>query len=96
MGTFQVTRVRTEWGWGSSQHEHIAGVELENRADWRFSRDYIISQLKSVNGDRYYTFGGGQRAEVYVRGCPLCSFGSYITTTPDSTTTNNLLKLPRF
>jgi hypothetical protein len=96
MGTFQITRVKTESGWGTSAHEHIAAVELENRADWRYSRDYIIGQLRSVSGDRYYTFGGGQRAGVYVRGCPFCSFGSYITTTPDSTVINNLLKLPRF
>jgi hypothetical protein len=95
VGKFRITRVHTEPGWGSS-HEHIAQVELENRADWRFSRDYIIDQLRRLDGDRYYTTANNITADVVQRGCPFCSFGAYITTLPDSTTANNLLKLPRF
>lgn len=88
----QITKVRTESGWGLSSHEHIAGVQLADGS--RETRDRVIERIRS--GVHYWTQGGGLQADVVVRGCPYCSFGSYITTLPDSTTTNNLLKLPRY
>lgn len=95
MAVYEITRVRTEWGPGAS-HEHISMVELSNRSDQRFSRETIIRDLRDPYGDRYYTYGGGLRADVVVRGCPYCTSGSYITTLPDTTIKNNLLELPRF
>jgi hypothetical protein len=92
----RITAVRTEPGWGYSAHEHIAALELENRTDLRVSREWVIEQIRDPNGYRFYTLAGGVRADVVVRGCPSCAFGSYITTLPDNTTTNNLLSLPRF
>jgi hypothetical protein len=95
MASFEITRVRTVQPIGAA-HEHIDAVELANRSDWRFTRTYIIEQLRKPEGDRYYTWEGNHRATVVVRGCPYCDFGSYITTLPDSTIVNNLLSLPRF
>lgn len=95
VATYEITKVRTERPVGAA-HEHIAGVELEGRSDWRYTRDWVIAQIKSVNGHRFYTWGGGLKADVVVRGCPFCTFGRYITTLPDSTTKNNLLDLPRY
>jgi Protein of unknown function (DUF3892) len=95
MATYEITAVRTETT-GYDPHEHITNVELSNKEDQRFSRATIIKDLKDVHGDRYYTYGGGERADVVVRGCPRCTFSDYITTTPDSTTANNLLHLKRF
>jgi hypothetical protein len=95
MATYQITKVRTETPYGAS-HEHIMAVELSNRVDQRFSRSTIVSDLKSPEGDRFYTYGGGECAEVVLRRCPTCSASDYITTLPDSTTKNNLLRLPRF
>jgi hypothetical protein len=95
VAAFQITKIRTVQPFGAD-HEHIDAAELGGRADWRFDRDYLIGQLRDPDGDRYYTWNGSKRATVVVRGCPRCSFGSYITTLPDSTTTNNLLSLPRF
>ncbi len=95
MASFQITKVRTVKPAGAA-HDHIDAVELDNRADWRFSRNYIIEQLRKVDGDRYYTWNGVERATVVVRRCPFCFASSYITTLPDDTTTNNLLSLPRF
>lgn len=95
MATYEITKVRTEQPYGAA-HEHISMVELSNRTDQRFSRETIIADLRNPYGDRYYTYGAGVKADVVVRGCPYCTFGSYITTLPDNTTQNNLLHLPRF
>jgi hypothetical protein len=95
MASFQITKVRTERAYGAS-HDHISAVELGNRTDWRFNRDYIVGQIRSPSGDRYYTFANGSRADVVVVGCPHCTFRDYIKTTADGTTADNLLSLPRF
>jgi Protein of unknown function (DUF3892) len=95
MSTYEITGVRTE-ATASDPHEHITMVELSNREDQRFRRSTIVADLEDPEGDRYYTYGGGERATVVVRGCPKCSRSDYITTLPDSTTKNNLLSLARF
>jgi hypothetical protein len=95
MATYEITRVRTVQTFGSA-HEHIDAVELNGNLNLRFPRSTIIADLKNPYGDRYYTYGGGQYADVVVRGCPYCAFGEYITTLPDTTILNNLLQLPRF
>jgi hypothetical protein len=98
MADFQVSKIKTEPGFGDGEHEHIAAVELDYYPQWRFSRDVIIRNLRSPTGDRYYVFVGGdeRRAEVVVGDCPFCSFGAYLTTVADSTTADHLLRLPRF
>ena len=78
------------------RHEHVTGVELNDRADLRFSRAAISADLKNPNGHRYYTRAGGFRADVVVRACPRCAREDYITTDPDKTARNDLLNLPRF
>jgi hypothetical protein len=96
MSTYEITQVRTETT-TNNPHEHITRVRLKGETSGEgFSRATIIADLKDPNGDRYYTYGGGERATVVVRDCPKCSRSDYITTLPDSTTKNNLLSLPRF
>lgn len=95
MSTYEITKVKTIEPLGAS-HEHIEAVELNNNAGVRISRATVIADLKNPYGDRYYTYGGGRYADVVLRQCPHCAASDYITTTPDSTTKNNLLALPRF
>lgn len=94
LALYQITEIRTEQPYGAS-HEHIAYVRL-NHGTTAYSRATVIADLRSPNGDRYYTDGGGVTARVFVAGCPSCTFRDDITTEPDWTTTNNLLSLPRF
>jgi hypothetical protein len=93
MSTFEVTAVRTARQPGYA-HEHITHVGIGSR-QWLLPRETVIRDLRSPYGDRYYTYANGTRADVIVAGCPACGFGDYITTTPDWTTENNLLSLPR-
>ena len=95
MATYEITKVKTEQPVGTA-HEHIARVELNSNPAARIPRSTVIADLRNPYGDRYYTLGGGVHADVIVKGCPYCGFGDYITTTPDHTVENNLLKLPRF
>ena len=94
--TYQITAVRTEDS-ASGTHKHISRVRLNGATSGDgISRATVIADLKNPNGDRYYTYGGGQRADVVVHDCPTCSFSDYITTDPDTTKENNLLSLPKF
>lgn len=95
MATYEITGVKVAKTI-QDPHEHITGAELSNRSDQRFLRSTIVGDIKDPNGDRYYTYAGGERAEVIVVECPRCSRDDYITTTPDTTTANNLLKLKRY
>lgn len=96
MSTFEITAVRCETT-ANDPHEHISRVRLNNATTGEgYSRATIVKDLRDPEGDRYYTYGDGERATVVVRGCPRCSYSDYITTLPDSTTKNNLLSLPRF
>jgi hypothetical protein len=93
MSSFQITKVKTVKPSGSS-HEHIAAVETSTGV--KLSRATVVADLKNPYGDRYYTYAGGQHADVILHHCPHCYASDYITTAPDSTTKNNLLDLPRF
>jgi hypothetical protein len=95
MATYRITAISTAYSLGGT-HEHIERVELNDNPNCRISRHTVAADLRDVNGDRYYTLGGGKRADVMVMTCPACSFRDYITTRPDQTTANNLLHLPRF
>ena len=93
MSTFRITAVRVE-NTTYDPHEHIAAVRVGSNLDLSVST--VVGDLRNPNGDRYYTYAAGERAAVYVRTCPRCTFRNYLTTHPDSTTKNNLLSLPRF
>jgi hypothetical protein len=93
LASYEITAVRTEPSHVGGHHEHITYVRCSDGSTW--SRPTVISDIR-YGSDSYYTYGGGQYADVIVRGCPCCGYGDYITTTPDSTTANNLLSLPRF
>jgi len=88
----QIVKIRTEAGSGPTSHRHISAVELSGGT--RESRSTVIANIRA--GINYWTYGGGVVADVVVRGCPYCTFSSYITTLPDSTKKNNLLELPEF
>lgn len=95
MSTFRIYEVRVERTRGDS-HEHITEVAISASGPARLTVAVVASDIRDPNGDRYITYGGGERADVLVRTCPHCAFRDYITTHPDSTTKNNLLSLPRF
>jgi hypothetical protein len=92
MATFQITAVRTEKSSGGT-HEHISHVGLP--AGSVLPRSVVIKDLRDPNGDRYYTYVNGNKADVIVVDCPRCDFSDYIRTKADSTTADNLLSLPR-
>ena len=94
--TYEITKVSVGYSDDGGRHDHITQVELNNSVDQRFTRETIAADLRSPFGDRYYTFAQGTRAEVILDACPHCGRRDYITTTPDWTTANNLLSLPRF
>lgn len=72
-------------------HEHIESVKLSDGTI--ISRGHVIARLRA--GDTFTT-AGNPPGRVYEHNCPHCGTGDYITTHPDSTPTNNLLRLPRF
>jgi len=93
LASYEITAVHTESSSTGSYHEHIAKVRCSDGSTW--SRATVVKDIRTGR-DSYYTYGGGRYADVIVRDCPMCSYSDYITTTPDSTTKNNLLELPRF
>jgi len=95
MATFRITAVKVQKT-SQDPHDHITRVEINSDPDFTLGIATVVSGLRDPNGDRYYTYGGGQIANVYVRQCPDCLYRDYITTTPDGTRQNNLLMLSRF
>lgn len=95
MASFEITQIHVDIATpaNGSYHDHIAAVKIAGGRE--FSRAMVVSDIR-YGTDSYYTYGGGEYADVIVRGCPSCTFGDYITTAPDHTTANNLLSLPRF
>jgi len=80
------------------RHHHITHVGVgrdRERANQRLTTEEVIRQLKSPVGDRFYVVGkSGAESEVIYKDCPVCGAGhQIITTTPDSTKTDNLLSL---
>ncbi len=72
-------------------HEHIESVRLGTGTT--LSRAQVIAMIHV--GDTFTT-AANPPGRVYEHNCPHCGSGDYITTHPDSTPTNNLLRLPRF
>ena len=91
MATYSITAVHLERATGAA-HDHIARAKLLNH-----TRDYARAEIITMirTGDVFYTHAVPQ-ALVYVHPCPYCGASDYITTHPDSTTTNNLLNLPHY
>jgi Protein of unknown function (DUF3892) len=94
VATYQITAVKVQKT-SQDPHDHITEVKF-GASGGTLSLSTVVNDIRDPNGDRYYTYGGGERANVYVRTCPDCTFRDYITTTPDGTKKNNLLSLPRF
>jgi Protein of unknown function (DUF3892) len=92
VAAFQVTGVElsdsTDGG-----HQHISAVCI-GWASTKIQKSMVVDDLRDPKGDRYYTMAGGERADIHVADCPYCDEGDYLTTSPDSTETNNLLSLP--
>jgi hypothetical protein len=91
MVTYHIDKKRMASPIPPGPHNHIAAVHLTNGQ--AITRQAVIDAIN--RGDFFYTYGAGQ-AQVVVRACPFCNAPDYITTLPDTTTTNNLLSLPDF
>jgi hypothetical protein len=93
VGAYHITHVRLEQPYGYA-HPHIAKVMLsDGTVETRAEVIQYILYYRST----YLTYAPGvPRARVVVADCPECGTGDYITTEPDWTKENNLLKLPRF
>jgi Protein of unknown function (DUF3892) len=91
VATYSIAAVHLEIAPGAT-HYHIARVKLLGvKGD--FPRSQIIAWIGE--GHEFWTYATPP-ARVYVRGCPDCYAGDYITTSPDATTRNNLLDLPNY
>jgi hypothetical protein len=79
-------------------HHHITHVGIGSDAGYSVFSPVasVITNLKSAYGDRYHVLGAnGTKSTVIVRQCARCANApEYITTSPDSTKTDNLLYLP--
>ncbi|GEO27040.1 hypothetical protein AAC03nite_28250 [Alicyclobacillus acidoterrestris] len=85
----QITHVRTE---STGTHpKHITNVKLSNGDEK--TRATVVNEIDSGTS-YYYTKGGGQTG--YVETVHPSGETPYIRTKSDSTTADNLLKLPRF
>lgn len=91
MATFRITEVKVVKT-KTDPHKHIVAVRLGDGTDLSLSQ--VVSGIR--NGDHYISAAGKKRTEVYEIKCPRCHAHDYITTHPDKTKKNNLLKLPRF
>jgi len=72
-------------------HQHVDSILTEDHRT--YTRAQAVERI--LNGwEAFYTEYAGQRAKVFVRdgSCGV----SYITTTPDGTTKNNLLHIADF
>jgi hypothetical protein len=98
MATFQVIAVETEQA-SYSTHEHISRVQVRSEGSggtgFCLSRSTVVADIRKSGGDRYYTEVSGRRANVEVVSCPRCTFTDYLRTDADSSTSNNLLSLPK-
>jgi hypothetical protein len=87
----RITNVRTETVYHPKTHRHVAEVLT---ADGRvFTRAQLVQTI-DAGWEQFETYANGRTARVYTRSCN-CGI-RYATTTPDGTTTNNLLGLPPF
>ena len=79
-------------------HHHITHVGIgttDKTYSERIPVSTVITNIKSPFGDRYHVNGSnGVRSEVIVKQCPKCAHAhEIISTTPDTTKTDNLLSL---
>jgi hypothetical protein len=91
MASYRVDRTAKESTYTGGEHRHIAALCLaDGRRVPKATAIYNIEH--SV--ESYYTFAGGERAEVeVVARCSSC-LQPYLRTDKDTTTKNNLLSLP--
>jgi len=91
MASYTINAVRKQPVAAPVSHQHIS--EVRTTGGSTFTRAQVIQKLRA--GDTFTTTGNPQ-GRVYEHNCPRCGSGDYITTHPDSTTTNNLDNLPGF
>ena len=91
MGSYRVDGTDKESVSAGGEHRHIVSLCLE---DGRRIPKAVAIRNTRLRAETYYTFRGGQRAEVEVSTqCPRC-YDEYLRTSRDSTVKNNLLELP--
>jgi Protein of unknown function (DUF3892) len=76
-----------------AMHKHI--TEVKTASGRVLTRAEVVSKIKSGT-ESFCTKAAGKQPLVIVVTCPHCTSGSYIRTTDDSTTADNLLSLPPF
>jgi Protein of unknown function (DUF3892) len=76
-----------------AMHKHI--TEVKTAGGRVLTRAEVVSKVQD-GSESFCTKVGDKEPLVIVVACPHCSNGSYIRTTEDSTTADNLLSLPPF
>jgi|GEM_PF-3373255 hypothetical protein len=76
-----------------AMHKHI--TEVKTAGGRVLTRAEVVSKIKGGT-ESFCTKVDGKEPLVVVVTCPHCANGSYIRTTEDSTTADNLLSLPSF
>ncbi len=76
-----------------AMHKHI--TEVKTAGGTVLTRAEVVSRIKNGT-ESFCTKAGGKEPLVVVVTCPHCFNGSYIRTTEDDTTADNLLSLPSF
>lgn len=89
----QIVAVRTAPSAAGGMHSHISAVKT---ADGRVLSRAVVIQRINAGWEQFCTIAGNREATVVVVRCPHCWTSDYIKTTADSTTADNLLRLPRF
>ena len=90
---FRVTGVHVEPS-ANETHDHVAAVR-QGANPQLIQRAMLVADLRDPAGDRYYVEQAGERSELVIVECPICSFADYLRTTADRTTADQLLGLPR-
>ena len=91
--TFRVTGIRVEPS-ANETHDHVLSVRQGTNPQL-IGRASVVADLRDPDGDRYYVEEAGQRSDLVVAECPICSFGDYLRTAEDRTTADRLLAMPR-
>jgi hypothetical protein len=78
---------------GDGLHKHIS--EVKTAGGRVLTRAEVVSKIRT-GSESFCTEVDGKEPLVVVVTCPNCSNGSYIRTTDDDTTADNLLSLPSF
>jgi hypothetical protein len=76
-----------------AMHKHI--TEVKTAGGEVLAKATVVARIQNKT-ETFCTKTGGKEPLVVVVSCPHCANGSYIRTTEDDTTADNLLSLPPF